>query len=299
MLKKGIQNYFISLKHFFTPLGTMFLGIMIGVSILVPGIYAAFTDLINDIKNLGSTLNLDFTILWNTLWDKILALDWNMPSEALEVLFSKDWMNQTLYEILSTLLGTDFEVFQTQIAASIENFTSAIVAYCIVFFVWWILGYIAGYILIRFLIRRTIAKRGIWKYIVSIGFSSILSVAMVVLLAFLYLLWKPSIFISFVCILGITGMFSLLLSYLVYGRGIVKLKHIVNVKNIGLYLLTSLLIFLIALAFSLIAAAINTLLGIFVALSLFEIAFLVISMNADSYVKEMTNHAQIEIMDSF
>lgn len=90
----------------------MFLGIMIGVSILVPGIYAAFTDLINDIKNLGSTLNLDFTILWNTLWDKILALDWNMPSEALEVLFSKDWMNQTLYEILSTLLGTDFEVFR-------------------------------------------------------------------------------------------------------------------------------------------------------------------------------------------
>ena len=48
------------------------------------------------------------------------------------------------------------------------------------------------------------------------------------------------------------------------------------------------MIFLIALSFSLIAIIINVLLGIFVGLSLFEIAFLVISMNAESYVKGLT-----------
>ncbi len=34
MIKQGIKNYFKSLKYFFTPLGTMFLGMMLGFSIL-------------------------------------------------------------------------------------------------------------------------------------------------------------------------------------------------------------------------------------------------------------------------
>ena len=82
--------------------------------------------------------------------------------------------------------------------------------------------------------------------------------------------------------------FGLVEAFLIHGRGVVPFKKVVNLKNVGAYLITNIMIFLIALSFSLIAIIINVLLGIFVGLSLFEIAFLVISMNAESYVKGLT-----------
>ena len=73
----------------------------------------------------------------------------------------------------------------------------------------WLIGFIAGYILIRILIRRTIAKRGLWKYIISILFNAFLSAMFVIVCAILYAIWKPSIAISSILIIFLIEFFGL------------------------------------------------------------------------------------------
>ena len=288
MVNKGIKNFFTCLKYFFTPLGTMFLGIMIGISFFIPCIMSAIQTFVNGIGALGESVHLDFTEVWNTLWEHITALDWNEPNEALNTLLKVDWLTQTLTEIVSTILGTDFELFKLQIIELIQELTNSVILAFVIVFIWWLIGFIAGYILIRILIRRTIAKRGLWKYIISILFNAFLSAMFVIVCAILYAIWKPSIAISFILIIFLIEFFGLVEAFLIHGRGVVPFKKVVNLKNVGAYLITNIMIFLIALSFSLIAIIINVILGIFVGLSLIEIAFLVISMNAESYVKGLT-----------
>ena len=75
MLKQGIKNYFTSLKFVFTPLGTMFIGMMIGFSILIPGIISAISTLAGGVNELAQSVNLDFKLLGQYLWERVRTLD--------------------------------------------------------------------------------------------------------------------------------------------------------------------------------------------------------------------------------
>lgn len=262
---------------------------MIRISFFIPSVIATFNTLLQGIQSLGEHVNLDFNEVWNSLWSQISSLNWQEPNEALGTLFQVDWLKQTLSEIIETILGTDFVTFETQIIELINDFTRGVASAVILIFIWWGIGFIVGYILMRFLIRRTIAKRGLWKYILSVFINALLSALYCFVCAILYLMWKPSIAISVVIVILLVGIFSLIEAYLIHGLKVVPFKEVVNFKNVGAYVLTNLMIFLIALSLSLLILAINILLGVFVALSLFEIAYLVISMNAESYVKELAS----------
>ncbi len=291
MLKNSIRNYFQSLKHFFTPLGTMFLGMMIGISILIPGIIAAATELASGIEELAEHVNLDFELLWQNLWNSVTALDWNDPLGAFQTLLSPEWIHDVLTQELSAILGTDFETFTARIAELVGMFTASVFAYIFVFFLFWVLGFIAGFILIRFLIRRSIARRSIWKFVLSTVISSVLSALLVGLCLWVYTLWQSSIYISFILILLLVGVFAFLQAYLLYGIKKVRFADVVNLKNIGLYFLSNVIIFFVSVLFTLIAVAINSLMGLFVGLSIIEIAIIVVSLNAESYVQSLASEA--------
>lgn len=293
MLKKSIKNYFQSLKHFFTPLGTMFLGMMIGISILVPGIISAASELAGGIEELADHVNLDFNLLGENLWNTVLSLDWNDPLGAFKTMLSWEWINDALSNALAAILGTDLETFATRIGELVGMFTASVVAYIIVFFLFWILGFIAGFILIRFLIRRSIARRSVWKFVLSTVIGSVLSALLVALCLWIYTLWQSSIYISAIIILLLVGLFAFLQAYLLYGIKKVRFTEVVNLKNIGFYLLSNVIIFAVSICFTLIALAVNSLMGLFVGLSLIEIAIIVINLNAESYVQELAAKADL------
>lgn len=83
----------------------------------------------------------------------------------------------------------------------------------------------------------------------------------------------------------LVGVFALFEAYLIHGFKKIKLKKIVNAKNAGLYMLTNLLIFIISICMTVVAVAINVFTGLFVGLALVVIAFIVIELNAEAYVK--------------
>lgn len=285
MVVYGLKNFFKSLKYFFTPLGTMFLGMMIGFSILLPGIVSSVSSLIDGINILYSNVNLDFDLLLSNVLDEVSALDWSNVSASLHTLLSAAWLKDMVMQALSTIIGTDLATLQAETTVIMNAFTGQVTMSIVAFIVFWILGFLAGFYLIKFLIRRNIARRSIWKRMLAYFINSLLTTATVVLCMFIFSVWEYSIFISPVLTLLLYGCFSLFQAYLLFGHGKIKLKNTVNVKNISLYMLTNVLIFLIAVAFSVLAYLINAVMGIFVGLALLVIAFIVIDLNAESYVQ--------------
>lgn len=293
MLKQGLKNYFRSLKHFFTPLGTMFLGLLLGLSVFIPGTVSAVNALIDDVKELAAGVNLDFGALWDKLRAAISALDWSDPVNALETMLSGEWINEVLTESLSAILGEDFSTFAGEIALLIDTFTVNMVALTIVWLFFFIVSFIAGFMLTKFFIRRNIAKRSLWKWLLASVINALLTVALIIVIVCLYALWKPSAIFSAILLFVLPSVFSLASAYLVYAFKKVKFSKVLNLKNTGFYLLGNVLILLISGIFTVVAVAINALMGAFVGLAIFEIALCVMGMNADSYVQELIKFSPV------
>lgn len=287
MIKQGLKNYLISLKYFFVTLGTMFLGLILGGSIIFNNTISAGSGLIEGIKGLVENVNLDLNLLSNNLINSILELNWNEPISALQTIFSTDWLNSMLCDILGTILGSDFNTFNTQILLLVESFTTSLINSIIVFFILWLLSYILGLFLTKFLIRRTIVKRSIWKFILTYIINAILSLAFAVLTFWLYMLWSYSIIISLIVLLFVFAIFLLLEAYLIYGYKKVNFVTVVNYKNIRNYILTSVIILLISICITLVLLAINSLVAFFIGIVLVPISLIVISLNAESYVQSL------------
>ncbi len=293
MEERCMKNYLIGLKYFFTPLGTMFLGMMIGFSVLLPGVTGALSALSEGLRALTARVELDLGVLFDTFWGAVRALDWNAPVDALKTMFSGDWFRASLTEALRSILGTDFETFRLQIAALLDAFTGALFSHLAAFFVLWLFGFVAGFWLVRFQIRRNIARRTLWKWLLTSLLNSVFTAAFSVVAVFCLAIWKWSIAISAFLLVVLVCVTALSEAYLVYGRGKVPFKSVVNPENTRMYALTSLLIFAISVALTLIACLVNRLMGLFVGLSLLEIAVIVVGLNAESYVMSLCGETPV------
>lgn len=290
MLKQCLKNFFKSFKHFFTPLGTMFLGLLLGLSVLIPGTIAAIGQLVDGVKGLAEGVNLDFGELWEQLRVAITALNWDHPGDALQTMLSSEWINDVLTQSLSAILGSDFATFAEQIKALIDTFVTNMGALLFILIVFFVIGFIAGFMLTKFFIRRNIARRSLWKWFLSTVINAVLSVGVLVAAIALYSVWKPSVFFSVLLLLIVASIASLIESYLVYAYKKVEFTKVLNIKNTGFYLLGNVLIFVFSIIFSVIAILINVLMGAFVALAIIEIALCVITMNAESYVQGLVEN---------
>ena len=106
--------------------------------------------------------------------------------------------------------------------------------------------------------------------------------------AWLYTLWKYSIFISVFFAFIIFGAIALFEEYIIHGRKKVNRADIVNVKNIvKLFVVDILILAITALLVMLLILITNLYVGIFVGIALVQIAFVVIGINAESYVVEL------------
>ncbi len=286
MIKQGIKNYFINFKHFFTPLGTLLLGIVLGCSIALPGIFTSIKNMIQEINAISNEIHLDFPQFQNYLLKTLQSLNWSQPLDTLQMICSEDWLLLTFKEGLNQLLGNDFTVYGQQIMNLIELCIQDFYQYFVLFILCVLLSLIVGFLLTKYLVRRTIAKRSWWKFLLHWGIDSLISTALLFLTGWLFLIWEPSGWISMALSLIIFGAISLFEAYIIQGFKKVSFQQIVNLKNIGQFLLTNLMIFAIAMSFTWITQWIfNSIMAMFVGISLFEIAFLVISMNAEAYVK--------------
>lgn len=292
MLGQGLKNFFISLKHFFTPLGTLCLGMIFGLSVLIPVTVSAVHELSDALTAIAEDVSFDPDQFADTLLNALLALDWSDPLKALGVVFDEDWLTKTFEDCAGVFFG-DAPALLESASAMIGECIAKIARAVVVFFFFTVLGLIGGYFLLKAVIRHNIAKRALWKYFLVSFLDALLTTVLISFCGYLFTLWKPSVLITTFVSLLLFGFISLVEAYVVHGNGKIPVKKVINGKNILLLPLTNLLIFAISSALTSIAVAItNQFVGLFVGLSLLEIAFLVGSMNAEAYVKTAIEKAE-------
>ncbi len=289
MIKQGLTSFFKNLKYCFTPLGTLFLGLLFGVCFLFSGFKIQVNQATADIKAITEQADIGFDDLKKCVIDSVAEINWNNPINAVKTITSKEWIDGTLKINLENTID-NYKQYAHDIENSVSSAIKGYVKYVVAFVCCTILGLIAGLFLTRFIIKRDISKQNALKLILTTFFDSIFTLGLTALTFYLAFLWTPNIILASIIGILIYGVISLFEAYLVYGLKKLPLKQIVNFKNLLNLSICNLLIYLISFAISGLAVAItNVFVGVFIALPLLIIAIIVISLNAETYIKQQIN----------
>ncbi len=286
MIKKAWNNYLKGLQYFFTPLGTLFLGFVLGVSIFLPGVNHSLKELTAQINHLSDEIILDWNSLKNSLLDAFIALDYSHPIEILNTITNKQWFNETLNHCLSSLI-TDYSSYSIDIKIYVNDALRQMMKYFIILILCVSLGLFSGYFLCRVLLRSKIAKRALWKFFMIFLIDSILSITIISLCLYFIKLWIPNVLLATFISTLLYSYLSLFEAYIVHAWKKTNILKILNFRNAFQLLLSNLIIyFFTTCIIGIIVLITNFLFGLVIGIALMEIGFIIISLNAESYVKE-------------
>lgn len=287
MIKSGIKNYFVNLKYYFTPVGALAIGMILGLSILIPASLSALSQMLNGIIAIINDTQVEFDTVKDYLIESITALNWIDPISSLKILLSEEWLKTTLTECFRNV-SVELQTYGDVIMGEANNALSVIKTSMVIFIVFTVIGLVGGYYATRFLVRRNVAKRGLRKFMVATFSDALITTALEFFCVGLYTVWKPSVFFTTLLSLSLFAFVSLLEAYLVHGRDKVDMKRILNAKNGVLLILSDFIIFYFSIALFFVAVTItNVFAGIFIGFAFVEIAFIVITLNAESYVLKL------------
>ncbi len=294
MIKQGILNFFKNLKYFFTPLGTLALGLVIGLSVFLPGVLTALSDLFRNVQTILEGTTVDFSALKESVLTAVGSLGWeNGILSAIRTMVSEEWLTATLNGFVGAFVE-DVSIYAVKFQEAIGAFKHEIVLSLLAMAAFTVLGMVSGYFLTRWLIRRNMMmKLTVGTFLLHALADSLLTVLIAGVSAWLAMLWKPSLPISGILSVFVFGSVSLFEAYLIHGRKRIPLKEILNTKNILKLYATNFIIFLLSAALTAaVVFLINALVGIFVGIAIMEIGFIVIGLNAESYVMGVAERAQ-------
>ncbi|MDE7452878.1 MAG: hypothetical protein K2N22_00535 [Clostridia bacterium] len=288
MIKSGIKNYFVNLKFYFVPIGAFAVGAIIGLSILLPGVLSAIKNFYITITGILNETSIDFTVVKDYIINSVKGLDWNSGLLAsVKTLLSRDWLI-SLFNGCIDLIAADLQPYAQQIDTAVNTAVGNVTSLLGIFILFAILGLVGGYFLTAYLVRRNIAKGKIRKSLIAILIDSVIAPVLLFLCIWLFTLWKPSIIFSSLVSVLIFSITSLLSAYLVHGVKTVRGKELLSGSGILKLFASDIIIYYISVAIVLILSlVINVFSGILIGFSFIEIAFLVISINAESYVKNL------------
>lgn len=289
MIKQSIVNFFKNLKYFFTPLGTLFLGLIFGVSFLYSGFKVQVKQATTEIQMITQETNISINDLKDCVIESFADVPWEDPIEAIKLITSSEWLNGTLKENISNTID-NYQMYASDIENAVVNAVSGYIKYIVIFVICAIFGFISGFFLTKFLIRKNIAKRNFWKFVLVTMLDSVLTIGVATLSMWLTLLWKPSIIFTSLIGIIIYGFISLFEAYIIHGYKKIPLKQVVNIKNSFLLFISNILIYIISFTISSFVIAItNAFVGIFIALPLVIVGIIVISLNAEAYIKKQVD----------
>ncbi|MDE5616259.1 MAG: hypothetical protein K2I78_00555, partial [Clostridia bacterium] len=228
MIKQGVKNYIKNFKYFFTPLGAIALGVVFGLSLGIPIIVDALKSLLDIIVQISENTTIRLQDLINAIWTKAESLDWEKPIFALQTLLDKNWLTQTINSCIDSI-AIDISQLEAYIGECVNQISNAFA----VFVVFVVFGFIGGYFLTKWLVRREIAKRALWKYFLVSFIDSLLSATLVAACLWILTLWKASIFISTLVSMLLFGFIELFEAYIAHAWKKVNIKKIINLKNIS------------------------------------------------------------------
>lgn len=286
MIKHGLKNYLSGLKFIFVPLGVMFVGVLFGVSVFFNSVFGAINEFTEGVEELTGE-STDVAEVGQGLWNAVKDIGWNKPLTAVSEMYGEEWFGRALIE------SAYKEEYADEIQRLAFDNSSAFKKGMTAFVAFFGLGFLASFLLTKFFIRKKIAERTFIQSLLYTLLNAILTTAVTALTVWLSAIWVATTVISVVLTAILSGCVALIEAYLIFGRKKIKFSEAVSGKNVFSFILCNMIIFAISSGVTVLAVLINTLVGIFIGLSLLIISTAVIGMNAESYVMELSKDYKV------
>ena len=283
MILQGIRNYLKSLKYVFVPMGVLFFGLVLGLSVSLPQIVSILKDFAEGTQRIFGESTLSGGEMVQSLWARVTELDWSNPLGALAQLLESAWLNETLEKCVKPFVE-DYDRHAAEMQQLIRESADGIVRQALVTGVLAALGLACGLFLTQWMVRREIARRGFRKLLPGMLFDAVFATLLLIVCTRISV--KPGWgFAAALAALLLFGAAALMEAYLLHGRKVLPFRSVVTLKNSCKLLVSNAAIYVMTAAIvAAVGGVLNEIAGLCIALPLFGIAFFVIGMNAESYV---------------
>lgn len=287
MITLGLKNYFKSFRFFFVPLGALSLGIVAGLSIMVPMTVGAVKEFIAGVAKMMGQMSFDWDAVKRTLLFSLQELNWGHPQDAFGQLFSQEYLKELLRKAAEAALGDTSAVaaqFETLVGETVGKVATSFVIG--VFLA--VLGGFVGYFFTRSLIRHDVAKRSVLKALMNSIVKTVFNVTVIALGVWLISKTKKYAVLAFLLTVMLYGAVSFFEAYLVHGFKKIPLKRVMSVKNLfELPILTLIEFVIAAIVYTGISLLTNELVSMYVSFAIFVITIICVQLNAEAYVKSL------------
>jgi len=294
ILSMSFTNFLKGLKYIFTPLGILSLFLIIALSITIPQMIASVKTMVDGVAHTFEGTTANWEDVGGHFYALVLNQDWTHPEIVLSNFTDRDYLLTEFQKILGTAfpeLPTKIDVVQVLILTCIEE----ILISFLVIIVLVVIGFIAAFVITNWQVRLDITQRKFWQFIVFMIVDTIIGL-LVVYGSFKALesLGKWGLLVVIAILLALPTL-SLLEGWIIHGTKRVKLRKVLNFKNVIFLIIGNVLIIGLGVLFTyLINLAGLPVVTIVIALSVFITTQAVTTANAESYVHYVANEKWIK-----
>lgn len=292
MIWNSIKNYLKSFKYILTPIGGLALFAIIGFGIAFAGCKSAIGELFVTVQNIFPSIEVNTDAGIDILSGALLGMDWNDPQTAASMLTNPEFLGNTLAEAISAMVGQ--EVGQN-VTDAVILCIGKIVVNVVIFFIFALIGIIVGYIFLRIGMRSEFAKRKIWQTLIAVTLETLFGVLIIFVGTRLAEIWIWNLlFVTLFAVISLS-YFGLIEGFFFHAKGKLLFKDVVSVKCIIGQLVATLIIYTFTAGLiTLIYFAFGGLVALLLGISIFEIAYVVVTINSESYVRNLVQKTKIK-----
>lgn len=289
MIKLGLKNYLKSYRLFFLPIGALSLGIVIGLSIFLPALFGAIKAFFAGAASIIGDIKPNWDAVWAVIESTFRAIDYTDVEVAASEIFRRDFFAKLWDDCIHAAI--DLEAVQVQFKDLLTACSEKAIAGGIAFMVFCVLGGFVGAFATRVEIRRNIAKRKFWKFLLISVVHTVLNVTIIAGGVLLISRFKEYGVLSGLLTLLLYGSVSFFEAYLVHGYKKVSLKKVLRVRNfLSLALLSLIEVAIMCAIIAIIYFISNVVVTFFIGFSVIVITLSCLSMNAEAYVKDLVEN---------
>lgn len=278
-------------------MGALSLGVVIGVSIMLPLIYGAIKDFLLSVGEMLGQLSLNWSAAKEVLMEAFEALDWSNPQQMMGEVFTESYLADLLMRCAQAVLG-DAEAIPAEISELITHAAERIMSALFAGIGFTLLGAAIGYFVTRMQIRRGMAKRKIGKALLISLVDTLINATVVAVGVVLILKVRKFAILSVFLTVVLYGAVAFFEAYLVHGYKKIPLKQVMKIKNFFLLFLLMIIELFISLSVILILYFFtNAAIAFYVGFSVIIISMTCMSLNAEAYVKSLAESGTRETLD--
>ena len=268
------------------PIGALALGIVIGLSILVPTLIDAIKTFVRGVAAIVGNVSPDWNAVKDVVVDAFRAVDYSDFGQAGRLIFSKKFFSGLLTSCLHAALDTDAlaSEFKTLLDAALASIARGALA----FVIFTVLGALVGYYATRAEMRRNVAKRKFGRAILVKIVGAILNVTIVACGVFLILKAQKFAVLCALALFLLYGTVSFFEAYLLHGYKKVSLKKVLRLRNFVSLAVVSLVQILLSVLIAGLAFLITGFfVGAFIGYAVLVLTLTCLTLNVEAYVKAL------------